>query len=105
MYQDQECAAILDKLAQSNKGIGAYRLRAMIGAHDILYSSNQSRANISFKFKHASHVNYCRILLNEYDTYTVEFYFGQKLKATHKDVFCEDLKELFEEVTGLALKL
>jgi hypothetical protein len=54
-------------------------------------------------------INKCRIMLTPMDTYTVEFFritgatFERKLEFS--DVYCDNLKDLFEASTGLYVTL
>jgi len=87
---------------------GAGRLKCMIGAKDFSYSSGDTY--LSFKFmKGDLGINYLKIRLNAMDTYDLEF--GKIVKhnytviKTYDDIYCDQLKSIFEETTKLYLSL
>lgn len=86
---------------------GSGRLTAMIGAHSFVGGKD----SLSFRFKAKSHkgINTIRVVLTPADVYTVEFCrirgFKLSLVETVADVYCDQLIETVERVTGLYLHL
>jgi hypothetical protein len=96
-------------------GGGAGKIKAMTGAKNFIALPS----GVSFEFSTTKGLNYCKITLEPDDTYTVEF--GRKMgmqklmsgnwnvddiykkRNEYKDVYAEDLKEMFEKETGLYL--
>ena len=84
---------------------GAGRLQAMIGARDMLYDAR----SLSFKFRNRRGPNWVKIALDPSDAYSVTF--GRIVKyelrssSTVNGIFADQLKELFENATGLVLSL
>lgn len=92
---------ILDQLG------GTGRLVAMTGAKHILVDGH----GVSFKFPNraAGRPNHCKITLDGSDTYTVTFgrvvKFELRQPSTVEGIYADQLVELFENATGLALSL
>jgi hypothetical protein len=89
------------------KQLGGFnKLESMIGAHSFTYEGSNS---LTFKFKAKANKNIkaVRITLNDNDTYTMEFYSLSPFERvdSYSDVYAEDLKRIFKEVTGLSLSL
>ena len=88
-------------------GRNVNRISTMIGAYDFVYHPN----GVSFRFKARSTngSNTLRITLASDDTYTVEFLSirgsSRKVKETVSGVYCDQLKPMFEDKTGLCLSL
>jgi hypothetical protein len=84
---------------------GNSRVALMAGVTTFLTGSNC----LSFKFKGSRVANYVSIKLEADDTYTVEFVKTGKLnfKSIKKvsGIYADGLIELFENTTGLALRL
>lgn len=86
---------------------GAHRLRAMLGVKNFMADINA----LSFRFKNPGSglPNHVEIKLVDSDTYTVTFRrfrgLNHKVLSTHKDVYVEDLRKLFETKTKLRLSL
>lgn len=101
---------------------GAGKLKLMTGAKNFI----ALESGVSFEFPNRKGPNYMKVTLEPDDTYTVEF--GRKRRITdamatmdpekpvsmddfykklseQKDVYWEDLKEIFERETGLYLSL
>ncbi|OGM09189.1 hypothetical protein A2Z67_04585 [Candidatus Woesebacteria bacterium RBG_13_36_22] len=96
-------------------GGGAGKIKTMTGAKNFIALPS----GVSFEFPNRKGPNYCKVTLEPDDTYTVEF--GRKAGmaklmsgdfdindiykklSEHKDIYWEDLKELFERETGLYL--
>lgn len=87
------------------------RLIIMTGAYNLTYSDKERY--FSFHFKMNPKMNYCKITLNSMDLYDVEFgkistrnyEMKYTVKEQFKNVYAENLKGLFERVTGLYLSL
>lgn len=101
----------LDSTVQSIwRQLGGGKFAAMTGAR-ALVAHDVKRGGISFKLPRFSgvKVNYVKIILNDLDLYEVEF--GRiynntyKVIAEHKDIYNDQLRELFERVTGLRTSL
>lgn len=106
----QHVAVASEILSQLGRG-NSNALRVMTGAKDFL-AHNVERGALSFRIpngKARDGINYVKVTLTVMDTYTVEFgrvSFSKKantytVKATHSDIYCDMLPELFERVTGL----
>lgn len=90
--------------------LGGGRLMAMTGARNFVGSEN----SLSFKLPNTrdfvkNGVNYVRVVLDPSDTYTVTFSRVRGLKvveiASHSDVYCDQLQDIFETETGLFTSL
>lgn len=88
--------------------LGGGRLVMMTGAKNLLDHGN----GLSFKFPNRtrSKPNYCKVILDPSDTYTVTFgrvtkYGELKNEKTVEGVYCDMLVDLFERETGLYLTL
>jgi len=82
----------------------------MIGAYDFISSSTGLGAlHFKFKAQAANKSNFCKIILNENDTYSMELgrIYGKQYKviSTFNELYVGDLKELFEQETNLDLTL
>lgn len=93
---------------------GIRNIIMMTSAKDILDLEN----GVSFKFSGSKKVNYVKVILNEMDTYNIEFGkismkktdFGIRMPDYKKikefdDIYNDQLKGLFEQFTGLYLSL
>lgn len=95
----------LDQLTHSENGIG--RLKAMIGGKMFVAGDDF----VQFGFKGCRKANKCRITLTPADTYTLQFYRFKPstlecgLVCETSDLHAEDLRRVFEDVTGLYLSL
>lgn len=87
--------------------MGGNRLAVMTGAKAFLDLGN----GVSFRFPQpaAGRPNYCKVILEPSDTYTVTFgrIRGDRVLNPQEfdQVYCSDLIELFEDTTGLYLTL
>lgn len=84
------------------------KVNAMIGMKDGVYGDNFLQ--FGWKVRGARNkANKVRITLEPSDTYTVEFFSIRGVnvspKGTFSDVYCDQLKALFERETGLCLSL
>lgn len=85
--------------------LGGNKFTVMTGAKNLMGGSD----NLSFRFPQHNGVNYCKITLNAYDTYNVEFGMIRKKDGvptyTRKefitDVYNDGLQEVFTAQTGL----
>ena len=79
--------------------------RTMVAAHNLLDHGDA----LSFKFKGSRKLTYCKVALDESDTYTVVFGRIRKYEIVGKQefsgVYADRLTSLFEETTGLRLSL
>lgn len=100
----------LNQLTHSTNGYT--RLIVMFGAHSFVRSNNDN--TITFLFKMCKHSNRCSLTLTDDDLYTLEFskltLSGKNIgmvKDAHKisGLDCEQLRGIFENFTGLVLKL
>ncbi len=98
----------IDQLAQSNNGI--HRLSAMIGAKDFVRGEDfvQFKFN-AFAGKDSPSYNFCKITLETSDTYTMELGKIKNHELVKSDeldgLWQDELKETFENTTGLCLSL
>ena len=89
---------------------GGNKFITMTGARN-LFSLTEQLGGLSFKLPKFSgvEINYVKILLNGSDLYDVEFgrIYGNKYTVlnTYSDIYCDQLRELFETETGLATHL
>jgi hypothetical protein len=85
---------------------GANKLRMAIGARDI-FADTAGRGALRFKFPGAGgrKPNFCKITLEDSDTYTVytcRIRAGKVLdEQTETDIYAEDLVTIIEKMTGL----
>lgn len=85
--------------------LGGFKaLKTMVNARGFSYSDNGA---ISFQISGNKRMNFVRVKLNANDLYDLEGLYvtvkGAKTVAEETDIFCEDLKEAFERLTGLTL--
>jgi hypothetical protein len=86
---------------------GIQRIAMMTGAVQFVTMND----GVQFKFKGSRKANCVRVTLDPSDTYTVEFYritkrgLDVKTVKTLTGCYCDMLKPLFEETTGLYLSL
>jgi len=100
----QVSAIILQQLG------GAGKVNAMLGRPQMYYGTDAAGPYLSIKFKSPHHgPNHVKITLMPLDTYKVEFskIHGCTVKSagTYDDIYAEQLRPLFERVTGLYLSL
>lgn len=111
---------ILQQLTQANNPCN--RLKAMLGAKDFVHSNNEQTITFKFKAKSLQGINCLRITLNSMDLYDMEFIkihrspslkqlmAGKTIKEPTvvkevNGVYADQLKEIFEDTTGLYLSL
>jgi hypothetical protein len=95
--------------------LGGNRFLAMTGARDLTSDCQVGSCSLSFRLPARASkmgITHCKVILEPTDTYTVVFHqigrapkFTVELKATISDVYAEDLRSVFESVTGLATSL
>jgi len=99
MYTQENAQQTLTQLGGPN------RLKAMIGAKNFSYD----QSFVGFKFMRSRGMNHIKIHLNSMDTYDMEFIriHGDKITTveTHQGVYHDGLISIFENTTGLALRL
>ncbi len=88
------------------KQLGGFnKVNTMVGLKDVLAVTN----GVSFKIKVAAKANFCKITLNQYDTYDIVFMkirgFESKTIAEVSDVYCDQLKKTIEKEMGVYLSL
>ena len=84
---------------------GSGRLKAMVGANNFAVC-HDDEGGVLFKFKVSRKANLVKVVLQANDTYNMIFYrMGKKEKVVREvqEVYCDMLKPLFEETTGLYL--
>jgi hypothetical protein len=100
------------------KQLGGNKFLAMTGAKQLTYDNNSLNIKLP---KNMSQANYLRITLNSLDTYDIRFYkvSGGKMNMKtfvsspiiNKDikvlngVYCDQLQEIFTNVTGMYTSL
>lgn len=86
--------------------LGGRRFTTMTGANS-LTAINEQCGGLSFRLPRMNgvKVNYVKIVLNGLDLYEVTFgrIYNNKFSviSEHKDVYCDELENLFEKQTGL----
>lgn len=88
--------------------LGGNKFRVMTGAKQFVGSDNALTFKLPSNFARHS-INCVRVTLSTQDDYTVEF---MRIRGTnvhevakYDGIYCEGLKELFEEQTGLYTRL
>ena len=82
---------------------GMGRIKAMTGAKN--FSITELGVQFQFPNRQRSRGNAVRIDLNGKDLYDVSFYNGSRLVKEYKDIYFDQLMDIFEEQTGLYLTL
>lgn len=82
---------------------GENKLRAMIGINSIGYDNDSK--TVIFKFKGSRKANQVSITLNNNDLCDLDFFKGMRQVLVTKDIGCEELKTVFEKMTGLYLTI
>ena len=87
--------------------MGGNRFIAMTGAYRLLSFCDGINSGLSFHFKGSKKANFCKIMLQEDDTYILTFSkynkrtFENVIVKEYDGVYCDMLQELFTDVTGL----
>lgn len=104
-YRQEIAQIILQQMGGTN------RLVAMVGANGFTYGSIDyngfTQPFVLFKFKMNPKMKSLRVIYEEgKDTYVMQF-LGRTGKVIKEfgDVYCDDLMDIFEETTGLYLRL
>ena len=88
---------------------GAHRLKAMIGAYNFMGSEAEQKLIFRWKAKAKNGANSITITLDPSDTYTMQFHKIRAGKATKleqtDDIYSDMLREVFEDYTGLYLRM
>ena len=110
MYDATEAQQIAKTIGQQLGGLG--KVSSMIGATNFM---SHREGALSFRFKakalqvNGKAPNYIKITLDPSDLYTVEFGRVHGLKytvvQTDEGVYCDQLRPLIEQTTGLYLSL
>lgn len=97
----------LQEIAQTiYRQIGGGKFEIMTGANSFA-SHNEKSGGLSFRLPcfPGIKINHVKIILNGSDLYDVTFgrIYGHKytIISEHSDVYCDDLRQLFESETGL----
>lgn len=85
--------------------LGGYKaLMVMVNARNFSYCDD---GTLSFRISGNKEMNFVRIKVNANDLYDLEGLYatakGIKVVAEETDIFCEDLRDAFERLTGLCL--
>lgn len=98
--------------AMVNQLGGIRSLNAMIGVKHIAHCIDKNgnhQAVIQFKAKASNKANIARVTLEASDTYKVDFMRVHGINITtiseHELIYCDRLKSLFEDETGLCLSV
>lgn len=111
-YPIMDYLTALNQLTRSERGITVLKL--FIGAHDFVRDVSEN--SIAFKFRLCPHADYCRIRLNSMDLYDMDIrlinpdFVNEPFKPfsvekSFSGLYFDQLKEIFENYTGLALSL
>jgi hypothetical protein len=83
--------------------LGGNRFILMTGSKDFVGSEN----SLTFSFPKKNKLNRMKIVLNEWDTYDIEFglyspsKFEYEVRVIQKDLYAEALAPMFEKYTGM----
>ena len=95
--------AIAETILRQMGGTG--RLSVMVGAYQFVALED----GVKFRFKGSKKANLVMVKLTARDTYDVEFFkmakFDYKQIAVVEDVYADQLRRVFEQMTGLYLSL
>jgi len=107
MINAEQANLIFKQLTLSEAGTN--RLKVMVGGKNFTFSGEDNYAAFRFTAKAKNKANYMKITLNGMDLYDVEFGYIRAGKYTTrseiKDMYFDNLKEYFENETGLYLSL
>ena len=97
----------IEVLRQLGRGQSVGATSMLLGMYNIGYEKIGSVVHTTFKFKGCKEHNFCRIVLEADDTYTVSLYHWNAKSMTlsepkvYTDVYNDSLAEIFESETGL----
>lgn len=88
-------------------------IRKQIGNRALYWMGTQRltaiKNGLGIRFNGSRKSNYIEIILTPMDMYAVKFfkvtYYDERLVSEHHDIYCDQLKELIENKTGLYLSL
>ena len=110
-FEDFELLSITNELLRQMGGIRSICL--MTGAHNFKYFEEDNCAVTFWEFKGSKSYNFVKILLKPNDTY--KMIIGQKRKVQgiptlkekviEEELYCDNIKKRYEEITGLYLTL
>ena len=81
---------------------GPGKLKAMVNARN--FACNE-KGDLTFKFSGSRKYNLVKVELTPLDDYTIKFYKNTTEKKIIEGIYNDQLKEIFEEETGLRLSL
>jgi len=105
---DEKKAIAETIISQLTHGGGAARLSLMLGTTTVRTSKNDTTGEngVAFDFKMSRRANFCMIMLNASDLYTMTFAkesaSGFKTVEAVPGLFAEDLSRVFYDFTKLA---
>jgi hypothetical protein len=87
--------------------LGGKRFTLMTGSKNYVADKNSLRMNLS---RNRSGAKWLKITLNSMDTYDMEFFTAKKdftivTKAKFNNVYCDQLQQIFTQITGLYTSL
>lgn len=86
---------------------GIRRLSIMLGAHS--FTGGPDSLTFKFRAKGAQGINAVKVILDASDTYTVEFWkvrgANMTLVQSLQWIYCDQLRNVVEKVTGLVVRL
>lgn len=110
-YSNYELLQITEEVLNQLGGVRSICI--MTGAYNFKSYEEDNNPVTSFQFKASRSYNYVKITLTPMDTYKMEI--GQirklkgvptlKIKITHDELYCDNIKETFERDTGVYLTL
>ena len=107
-----------EESAEILRQLGGNKFQVMTGAKNFGYSVDKNgNTNLQFKIgRNCKNVNQVSITVNGLDLYDLEFLnvrlvtkpeveLKKKIISAHQNIFCEDLRNIFENSTGLCTSL
>lgn len=105
MINTEQANLIFKQLTLSEAGTN--RLKVMVGGKNFTFGAKENCVSFKFTAKAKNKANYMKITLNGNDLYNVEFGYIRGINYTTrseiKDMYFDQLKEYFENETGLYL--
>lgn len=101
----------IEVLRQLGRGKSVGAMSMLLGMYNIGFERVRGVVHTTFKFKGCKQYNFCRIVLEADDTYTLSLYhWNAKSMALYEpkvytDVYNDALAEIFESETGLCTTL
>ena len=85
--------------------LGGRMFTMMTGAKQMTAGSD-GLGSLSMRIgQNCHHITALKVVLEPSDTYTLTFYRGLKVAKTFEDVYCDQLRDIFTEVTGMYTSL